>query len=137
MSSIEQAANLAAKFHPISHVDENGDTGDELPCIEVAGAVVFAYVKDGYLRVSIDLDTTEPWLVQDAAGQSLIPVHVACQGDDIWKTAPDGNPPVRTDRERIEAALAAWNAAAEGDSGDAEYEAGAELADILSGMVAL
>jgi hypothetical protein len=47
------AANRAAVFHPMT--DDS-----TLPCIEVAGVLVFAYIdKRGVFRVSVDLDTAD------------------------------------------------------------------------------
>lgn len=79
----ERDANKAAQFHAIS-------SPDGLPAIEVAGVLVFAYIKDGYLRVSVDLDTVESWLLTDESGELLVPIRIAVGDEDVWCTSPNG-----------------------------------------------
>lgn len=85
----ERLFNHQAVFHPYK-LEDDGET-EALPAVEVAGVLVFAYVKDGYLRVSIDLDTVDPKLHDNA--KRLVPIMVKCQEDTIWATGPDGTPP--------------------------------------------
>jgi hypothetical protein len=49
----EDRANEAAKFFPVL-----GD--DQLPAVQVAGVMVFVYVKDGELHVSAHYDEADP-----------------------------------------------------------------------------
>jgi hypothetical protein len=75
----DAATNRAAVFHPMR-------TDDERPAIEVAGAFVFAYIRNGVLRVSIDLDTADT-LAHGPA--QLVPVTVTVQGQVVY--AVDGS----------------------------------------------
>lgn len=63
-------ANSTAVFHPMTGPDDDG-----LPCMEVGGVLVFAYLDADLqaVRVSVDLDTTVEQLVR---GDSTVPVHV-------------------------------------------------------------
>ncbi|MFG2257268.1 hypothetical protein [Streptomyces mirabilis] len=63
-------ANSTAVFHPMTSPDDDG-----LPCIEVGGVLVFAYLDTDLqaVRVSVDLDTTAEQLVR---GDSTIPLHI-------------------------------------------------------------
>lgn len=79
----ERAANQAATYHPMTDADTK-------PCIEIAGAQVYAYVEDGYLRVSVDLDTVESWLLRDDSGELLVPIRIAVGAEDVWATSPAG-----------------------------------------------
>lgn len=79
-----QAVNMAAKFFP--QTDE-----DTKPCIEVAGAQVYAYVDpDGYLNVSVDLDTVRSFMLTDESGELLVPIRFSVNGEDAWCTSPNG-----------------------------------------------
>ncbi|MGP4112958.1 hypothetical protein ACTWP5_18860 [Streptomyces sp. 4N509B] len=65
-------ANHNAVFHP--------QTGNEdLPCIEVAGVMVFAYLNPatGAVHVSVDLDTAD---TQILLPDGTVPLHVDVQG---------------------------------------------------------
>ncbi|MEU5076017.1 hypothetical protein AB0G76_31350 [Streptomyces asoensis] len=63
-------ANSTAVFHPMTGPDDDG-----LPCIEVGGILVFAYLDADIqaVRVSVDLDTTAAPLVRD---DSTVPLHL-------------------------------------------------------------
>lgn len=82
----EDEANHAAKLHPITREDG-------LPAIEVAGVLVFTYVKDGRLRVSVDLDTPAPQLMGDPDGHGggLVPITVTIQGHTVFTTDAEGH----------------------------------------------
>ena len=62
--------NSTAVFHPQDGPDDEG-----LPCIEIAGILIFAYLDADIqaVRVSVHLDTTDELLVQP--GQT-VPLHV-------------------------------------------------------------
>ncbi|MEV5400799.1 hypothetical protein AB0N26_32430 [Streptomyces cellulosae] len=57
--------NSAAVFHPMAGPGDEG-----LPCIEIAGVLVFAYLDADIqaVRVSVHLDTTDELLVQPGTG---------------------------------------------------------------------
>ncbi|WP_331733933.1 hypothetical protein OHU34_46145 (plasmid) [Streptomyces sp. NBC_00080] len=63
-------ANSTAVFHPMTGPDDDG-----LPCIEVGGVLVFAYLDADVqaVRVMVDLDTTMAQLVR---GDSTVPLYV-------------------------------------------------------------
>lgn len=78
--------NRAARFHPTTN-------NDELPAIEVAGVLVFAYVDAaGTLRVSLDFDTADPDVFgEDTDGASLpVPVQVALSGQTVYRADRNG-----------------------------------------------
>ncbi|MEV5886317.1 hypothetical protein AB0L74_26980 [Streptomyces sp. NPDC052020] len=53
------ALNRAARFLPADPADPT-----TLPCIEIAGVQVYAYIRDGRVCVSVDLETAEAELVR-------------------------------------------------------------------------
>ena len=63
-------ANSSAVFHPQAHPDDEG-----LPCIEIAGILVFAYLDAdrGAVRVSVHLNTIAEQLVR---ADGTVPVQV-------------------------------------------------------------
>jgi hypothetical protein len=74
-SSAQDAGwNAGASFMPMSGPDE-------LPAIRVAGALVFAYVRDGELVVSAHLDDIDPALV-DEFGE--VGIRLLLQDEEIW-----------------------------------------------------
>lgn len=75
MAASDDKLNRAARFLPMEAEDELS-----LPCIEVAGVLVFLYVKDGVVRVSVDLDTAE---LADSKG--LVPLEVTVQGTTVFE----------------------------------------------------
>jgi hypothetical protein len=82
MTEKERAANLAAEFMPMNPDPETGS----LPAVKVAGCLVFAYVKDGLLRVSVDLDdASEYW-----PGECT-PMRLSVQGNPVFEADEDGN----------------------------------------------
>jgi hypothetical protein len=85
----EDEANRDAKFHQVGR--ELGAEG--LPAVEVAGVLVFAYVRDGKLIVSVDLDTPDPQLMpsRDANGDGLVPMEITIQGKPVFTTDAEGH----------------------------------------------
>lgn len=78
--------NRAATFHPSRN-------DDELPAIEVAGVMVFAYVDaTGTLRVSLDFDTADPDVFGEGDdGAALnVPVQVALSGQPVYRIDRNG-----------------------------------------------
>jgi hypothetical protein len=78
-SKHEQAMNERVSFLPAANEDEK-------PCMQVAGALVFAYVRDGALVVSVDLDTAEPGTFA-MYGDNCVPVHVTVQGTTVFEAS--------------------------------------------------
>ncbi|GGV69784.1 hypothetical protein GCM10010277_80120 [Streptomyces longisporoflavus] len=88
-------ANSSAVFHPQANPDDEG-----LPCIEIAGTLVFAYLDADLkaLRISVHLDTTNEQLVR---ADGTIPLQVEIEDTTILDTLappadrrdrPDGKP---------------------------------------------
>jgi hypothetical protein len=75
--SREPGINRRVSFLPAASEDEK-------PCMQVAGALVFAYVRDGALVVSVDLDTAEPGTFA-MYGDSCVPVQVTVQGTTVFE----------------------------------------------------
>lgn len=76
----DKAANAAARFLPYDPQD--GET-EALPCIEVGGVQVYAYVKDGVLRISAHLEEADEKVFDlyedDGAGDNVpVVVQVGC-----------------------------------------------------------
>lgn len=75
LSVVADTANRAATFEPMTNEDER-------PTITVAGVHVALYVDPAsrQVRVSIDLDDTESWLLRNEK-DSTVPLRVCVQGD--------------------------------------------------------
>ncbi|WP_199550146.1 hypothetical protein [Streptomyces sp. N35] len=78
-------ANSAALFHPIEGPDDEG-----LPCIEIAGVLVFAYLdaERQAVRIDVHLDTADEQLVR---ADGTIPIRIEVEDDtvcSIGATAP-------------------------------------------------
>ncbi|MEU0228225.1 hypothetical protein ABZ177_28300 [Streptomyces sp. NPDC006284] len=75
-------ANSAAVFHPMEGPEDEG-----LPCIEIAGVLVFAYLDADtrVVRVSVHLDTTDEQLLQ---ADGTVPMQV-----DVGNTTVFAHPP--------------------------------------------
>ncbi|MEU6511035.1 hypothetical protein [Streptomyces sp. NPDC046942] len=73
-------ANSAAVFHPQEGPDDEG-----LPCIEIAGILVFAYLDADReaVRVSVHLDTTDQRLVR---ADGTVPIQVEVEDDTVFST---------------------------------------------------
>jgi hypothetical protein len=60
-----------------------------LPAIRVADVLVFAYVKDGLLRVSVDLDeAADSWPTADSGG---VPMRICVQGHVVFEADEQGH----------------------------------------------
>lgn len=86
-------ANSSALFHPMTGPDDEG-----LPCIEVGGVLVFAYLDPDTqaVRVSVDLDTTVEQLVAD----SVVPLHVSVGSSTVFSGGA-GPVPVKARSRRL------------------------------------
>lgn len=85
----ERKVNMAARFLPATGADD-----DTLPMIEVARAQVYAYVHDGILRVSVNLDEAS---VADYWSTDCVPVQIDVgSGSDATVWAADGEGKVIT-----------------------------------------
>jgi hypothetical protein len=75
LPTLADTANRAATFEPMTNEDER-------PTITVAGVHVALYVDPAsrQVRVSIDLDDTEPWLLRNDK-DSTVPLRICVQGD--------------------------------------------------------
>ena len=77
----ERVINEAAVFLPMTNEDEK-------PCIEVAGAQVYAYVQDGTLVVSVHLDTADKAVFSTyGPDDDLVPVEVTVGADTVYASA--------------------------------------------------
>ena len=74
--STEQAANRTARFLPARDDKEE-------PAIDLAGALVIAWVRDGELNVNIGLESADLSVYRAAGEDQLIPVRVMIMGDEI------------------------------------------------------
>lgn len=77
----DRAANAAAKFRPASETYT-------LPCLEVGGVQVYAYVENGVLRVSVDysngdVSTATPFDIGNDGG---IPTVIDAGHDTVWES---------------------------------------------------
>jgi|GEM_PF-6371602 len=67
--------NRRAKFLPMT-------LPETLPCLEVAGVQVHAYIDQrGTFRLSVHLDTTDPELITP---RDTVPIQFAISGDLVW-----------------------------------------------------
>jgi len=73
----DRAANISARFLP-----QRDD--DESPAIDVAGALVVAHVKNGELRVGVDLETADQ-AVYRIYGDLQVPLRITVQGDTVFE----------------------------------------------------
>ncbi|MGW2651832.1 hypothetical protein ACWC2T_44985 [Streptomyces sp. NPDC001393] len=70
--------NSAAVFHPMAGPDDEG-----LPCIEIAGVLVFAYLDADVqaVRVSVHLDTADQLLIKPG---HMVPLHVEVEESTVF-----------------------------------------------------
>ncbi|MGW5636308.1 hypothetical protein [Streptomyces sp. NPDC003832] len=70
--------NSAAVFHPMTGPDDDG-----LPCIEIAGILVFTYLDPDIqaVRVTVHLDTTDELLLQSG---HTVPLHVEVDDSTVF-----------------------------------------------------
>ncbi|WP_455362339.1 hypothetical protein [Streptomyces sp. SYSU K21746] len=82
--------NSADVFHP-----QVGPDGEGLPCVEVAGVLVFAYLDASMqaVRVSVHLDTTDERLIRSDA---TVPLHVEVGNSTVFSA---GTTPVQVAAE--------------------------------------
>ncbi|MFC8350753.1 hypothetical protein [Streptomyces sp. NPDC057280] len=81
-------ANSTAVFHPM-----DGPEGEGLPCIEIAGILVFAYLDADRqaVRISVDLDTTAKQLVRaDGTVPILVEIGDTTVSDNVTPPEPTG-----------------------------------------------
>ncbi|MGA5598332.1 hypothetical protein ACPCSE_29280 [Streptomyces cellulosae] len=71
----ETRVNLTAAFMPQDPQDET-----TRPCVEIDGAQVYTYRKDGVLRVSVDLDTAKT--VRD---DGTVPMRISVGGSTVFE----------------------------------------------------
>jgi hypothetical protein len=73
-------ANSSAIFHPQESRDDEG-----LPCIEIAGILVFAYLDAdrGAVRVSVHLDTANEQLLRDGTVPMQVEIEDATVFDNL------------------------------------------------------
>lgn len=88
MTASDKAANAAATFHPYDPQD--GET-EALPCIEIGGVQVYAYVRDGILVISADFDTADNGDDTPFAlfGSDRVPVAVSVGGKRVFEDFPE------------------------------------------------
>jgi hypothetical protein len=89
-------ANSAAVFHAMRGPDDEG-----LPCIEIAGVLVFAYLdaERGAVRVSVHLDTDEQLVRADGTVPILVELADTTVFDNV--APPPATPEPRGWRARI------------------------------------
>ncbi|MEV0530154.1 hypothetical protein AB0I66_42800 [Streptomyces sp. NPDC050439] len=83
-------ANSSAAFHPQEHPDHEG-----LPCIELAGILIFAYLDADLraVRISVHLDTTHEQLVR---ADGAVPIRVEIDDTTIFDNHTPPAPPEPT-----------------------------------------
>lgn len=88
-------ANSAAVFHPMTGPDDEG-----LPCIELAGILVFAYLDTDMraVRVSVHLDTVDEEL---ARADGTIPLQVEVEDATVFSTLGARPAPARVPRWKV------------------------------------
>lgn len=79
MNGFERLANESAEFLPAGNI---GTDQEKLPAVKVAGCLVFAYVEDGQLRVSVDLDDAGEFWQSDQS--DCVPMTIRVQGDTVF-----------------------------------------------------
>jgi len=90
MTEKDKAANAAAKF--LAYDPQDGET-EALPCIEVGGVQVYAYVEDGVLRISANLEEADETvfdLYEDEGAGDNVPVivQVGAWEEPVWYALP-------------------------------------------------
>jgi hypothetical protein len=80
-AAAEDELNRRAVFHPATRDPET------LPCVKVAGCVVFTYIAGQTLQVSVDLDDAgEVWKT------GAVPMRITVQGDTVFAADANGDP---------------------------------------------
>ena len=90
MRLTDKAANRAAAFHPYRSEKNNSGT-EALPCIEIGGVQVYAYVRDGILVISADFGTADAGEDSPFAlfGSDQVPVVVSVGGQRAYEDFPE------------------------------------------------
>ena len=89
MTDAERTVNITAKFYAAHRTTDTGDL-ENLPCIEVGGVQVYAYVRDGALVVSVHLDTTDPDVFDLYGPHDAVPVMVKVGDDEpVFEAGPE------------------------------------------------
>ena len=109
---VSEQANRDATFHP--QADDN-----DLPCIEVDGVLVFAYLdhEAGAVRVSVHLDTAEDRLVRP---DGTVPLRVEVEDTTVLDDSAEGAP----QRDLLDRLLDAADACQEQVIREAAFAAG-------------
>lgn len=71
----ERAVNLAAEFLPARAEEDLS-----LPAVRIGSVLVFAYIKDGLLRVSVDLDDAGDMEVNGG-----VPMRICVGGETVFE----------------------------------------------------
>lgn len=97
MTARDYIANKAARFQPAIDASRNNGAF-ALPCIEIGGVQVYAYIRDGILVVSVHYDTAD---ISDAGPFALyggghsspdgerIPTVIDLGGERVWEELPE------------------------------------------------
>jgi hypothetical protein len=83
MSLAELDENATARFLSQALPEHNGGAYAP-PCVEVAGVQVYAYVQDGTMVVSVDLETADPETFY-TYGDSQVPVTISVNGETVFE----------------------------------------------------
>lgn len=94
MTEKDYLANRDAVFHP--YVPDGQNNGAEaLPCIEIGGVQVYAYVRDGTLIISAHLEEADEQVFdlyadEGAADNVPVIVHVGAWDEPVFRAVPEG-----------------------------------------------
>lgn len=93
ITASDYIANKAARFLPYTDASDNNGVS-ALPCIEVGGVQVYAYVRDGILVVSLDYDTADtggdsPFALYGPDFTQVPTVINAGGGEPVWEALPE------------------------------------------------
>ncbi|WP_052391473.1 hypothetical protein [Streptomyces sp. NRRL B-24484] len=136
-TALRERYHRTARFWPARR-GELGDSSLSWPAIQMAGVIVFTYVDENTLVVSIDLDTVHRGLVERPGTTATVPLHVMVQGTTVfyapsersghtaWRmVGPDGDITVFADDEAREAERLAGRSGGRlqfRDAGSAEWQ---------------
>lgn len=93
-TTADQAANEAVAFDPGIDPQRRKEGDNSLyPNITIGGAMVFVYVADGVLNVSVDLDDalagkSPVWATYGSSEDRLVPVRISVQGTEVFRATP-------------------------------------------------
>jgi hypothetical protein len=88
----DSAANAAVTFLPgIAPEAADAAGGPEsLPAVRIGDVLVFVYAKDGVLRVSVDLDDSNPEkspFYRYGVREDLVPMRICVQGETVFEAS--------------------------------------------------